>query len=147
MDARTSGDTVFLAGAFTNDNRAMYTVPGTAKLNGTWQHIDRRVYVDQPGLTPTKLNFQVQGPLNSTVYFQNVKLLDDNLSTGNVDMAYSLVNNTNATKSIACPAVNQAFCSIYVNAATGASVSWLVGPTGSLYINLAPRTAMAIRLN
>ena len=140
LDAKTDGSSFQLSGVMADGGGVPYTEPGSALLNGTWQHITRRLYVDSSnGTNPLRLQFNVQGPNGGSVYLDNVTLYEDTLTGGNVDAAYSFVNANTVATSVTCPAVNTSLCGSYKDAVTGSAVTFP--------LSVPARSGVVIRLN
>lgn len=143
MDVKTNGQPIEFSASVSNGAGVAYAVPGTAALSTTgWQHITRRLYVNKAGgssADPLRLQFRIQGQSGANLYLDNITLVADHLTGGNVDAAYSFVNASSSAMSFACPAVVQSLCGSYINAKTGASVSFP--------LSVPARSGMVVRLN
>ncbi|MGC4061965.1 MAG: right-handed parallel beta-helix repeat-containing protein [Aquabacterium sp.] len=139
MDAKSDGTPVIMSATAATGGGAPLTSPGSAKLTSNWQHYTFRLYAPETK-TADKLNFMLQGPLGSTIYFDNVSLTEAQLNGNTADAAYSFVNPGTTPLSFNCPAVNTAYCAAnqYVNAVTGAGISFPV--------QVPAKSGLAIRL-
>jgi hypothetical protein len=123
FDAKSAGGTVQMAAVARDRNLYPLTTWCSPSLSTSWQHFTFRLRAESTQAM-SGLLLSIAGPLGSTAYLDNISLKEAQLSGNTSNAAFSFVNNGPQALSQACPATDQTLCTQYMDAVTGANVSF-----------------------